>query len=574
MRALREPIGAGGSGAAEVVRPVSAVEARAAERPRAVGATLPVALFVACLFVGILPAWLVTHVPTQDGGNHIEAVLGLLRLHDSPLLRHHYEPNYGLQPNWLTQIALAALVQVTSPLLAEKLILSAYLLLLPLAFRAALPRTTRGAWAALLIFPFVHSYPFHMGFWNFSYSVVLFFVGVGWWYRTRGRLSGARALAFTGITTLLFVAHSVSTAAAFAAMGAVLAWRAGLGAFRARHDARRRLRILRGYLRRAATTYACAAPALALMVLFVVRQPKPFSARPSLFEYVKHLASLYGLVSFDRRELVATCTLSVLIVAAVAAALRSRTSRKARPVDGWLVAGALATAVYFATPDSVADGAQLNDRLMLYPFFAALLWLGWSSAPLRQVRGLSLAVCLLFVASSAFRLHEYRRLNVYIDDYLSAAGHIAEGSTILPLTFAPFGPRSGGLLDGKKLVSYRVQPFQHLTGYIATERHGIDLDNSQANTRHTPLRWRHELNPFTYLNTRSFGMEREPPCVELWPYPALGGRIDYVLVWGATPAHAADACGAAVLAELASGYQRVYVSPLGMVQLYRSPSAP
>jgi hypothetical protein len=527
---------------------------------------LPHALFAVCLALGVLPLWVVPHVATQDGGNHVESVLGLLRLPHSALLQQYYHPNVGLQPNWLTQILLAGLVQVCSPRIAEKVVLTGYLLAFPLAFRAALPRSRRGDWAALTIFPFVHSYPFHMGFWNFSYSLVLFFVAVGYWYRTRGRLDLRRGLAFTAITTALFVAHSVSTSAALGAMCAVLAWRAGLGVARAgRRRARRRL-VLRGYLRRGAATVLYALPAVALLVVFFLRQPRPLAYRPALLDYAKHLVSLYALVSFDKRELFLTGAFAALLAAAVVATLWQR--RRPRLVDGWLAAAGVGAALYFATPDSVADGAQLNDRLALYPFFAALLWLAYAAVPLRRVRRLALALSVLFLAGTAWRLVKYRQLDAYLADYESAGPHIAEGSTILPLTFAPFGPRQDGRARGKKLLSYRVQVFQHVTGYLATDRHGVDLDNSQARTQHAPLRWRDELNPFTYLDTHPFGLESEPPCVELWPYPALGGRIDYVLVWGATEATARTACGAAVLAELAAGYRRTYVSPLGMVQLF------
>ncbi|HEX8908641.1 MAG TPA: GtrA family protein [Anaeromyxobacteraceae bacterium] len=530
----------------------------------------PAALFAALLVLGLVPIWLVPHVPTQDGANHVESVMGLLRLPHSALLQRYYLPNYGPQPNWLTQILFAGLVQLVSPRVAEKLVLSGYLVLLPLAFRGALPRSRRGQWAALAIFPFLHSYPFHMGFWNFSYSLVLFFATVGFWYRRRGRLTARRGLAFCAITFLLFVAHSVSTAAAFAAITAILAWRAGLALARAGRDLRRRRTVLRGYLRRAVATYAWALPTLALMGLFLLRQPKPYAYRPALFDYLKHFATLYALVSFDKRELLLTFPVVVVVAAAVVATLWARRKRRLRPVDGWLAAGALAAALYFLTPDSVADGAQLTDRLALYPFFAALLWLGWSSAPVRLVRGAALVLVGLFLAATAFRLVKYQQLDSYLAEYESVAPHVAEGSTVLPLTFAPFGPRQGGAIDGKKLLSYRVQVFQHVNGWIATDRHGVDLDNSQAGTTHTPLRWRDELKPSTYLATRPFGLEDEPPCVELWTYPALGGRIDYVLVWGATPAAAKDECGGAVLAELGRDYERVFVSePRGMAELWR-----
>jgi len=539
------------------------VSARAWARARA-----PEALFAAFVVLGLVPLWLVPHVPSQDGANHVHSVISLLRLPGSALLQQYYLPNYGLQPNWLTQVLFAGLIQLVSPQLAEKLVLSGYLVLLPLAFRYALPRTTRGRWASLAIFPFLHSYPFHMGFWNFSYSVVLFFVVVGYWHRTRGRFTPRRGLGFTAITLLSFVAHSVSTLAAFAAIAAVLAWRAGLGLARA--EGRRRQAVLRGYLGRALAAGLCALPAVALLGYFLVHQKKPFAYRPSLFDYLKHFASLYALVSFDRRELFITGAVSAVVVAAVVAALLARRTRRLRPIDGWLAAGALASALYFLTPDSVADGAQLTDRLALYPFFLALLWLGHVAVRLRRARATALALGVLFLAGTAFRLVKYRQLDGYLAEYLSAAPHVTEGSTILPLTFAPFGPREGGAIDGKKLLSYRVQVFQHVNGWIATERAGIDLDNSQAHTRHAPLRWRPELDPFTLMNTRPFGMEAEPPCVELWTYPALGGAIDYVLVWGATEAATKDECGGAVLSELRRDYERVFVSePRGMLELYR-----
>ncbi|GEJ59394.1 GtrA family protein [Anaeromyxobacter diazotrophicus] len=554
--------------------PVWPREAPAARARAAASGHAPAAIFVGLLALGLAPLWLVPHVPTQDGANHVESVLGLLRLPHSALLQHHYLPNYGPQPNWLTQLLFAGLVQLVSPRVAEKLVLSGYLLLLPLAFRYALPRTARGRWAALAIFPFLHSYPFHMGFWNFSYSLVLFFAAVGCWYRRRGRFTARSGLAFSALTVALFAAHSVSTAAAFAAITAVLAWRGGLALWRARRHVRRRSVVVRGYLSRAIATYAWALPAIALLAFFLVHQPKPYAYRPSLFDYAKHLASLYALVSFDRRELFLTFPVALAVAAAVLLALRARARRALRPVDGWLAAAALATALYFLTPDSVADGAQLTDRLALYPFFAALLWLGWSSAPLVTVRRAALALAVLFLAATGFRLAKYQQLDGYLAEYESVATHVPEGSTILPLTFAPFGPREGGAIDGKKLLSYRVQVFQHVNGWIASDRRGVDLDNSQAKTTHTPLRWKDETNPFTYLNTRPFGLEDEPPCVELWAYTRLVGRIDAVLVWGATEKSAQDACGGAVLAELARDYERVYVSqPRGMAELWRPKAA-
>lgn len=582
MRPPELPAGWRASGPAPAAEPLSpaappgaAVAAATPRTRRAGGVAVAGALFAALVALGVLPIWIVAHVPTQDGANHVESVMALLRLPGSPLLQRHFLPNYGPQPNWLTQAAFAALVQAFSPRIAEKLILSGYLVLLPLAFRFALPATPRGRWAALTIFPFLHGYAFHMGFWNFCYSLALFFVALGIWSRTRGRLRGGRAAAFALAGLALFAAHSVSTAAALAAFASILAWRCGLALWRARGRAARRRAVLHGYLRRAAGTALCWAPALALMAAFLVRQRKPAAFRPPLLDYAKHFATLHALVSFDRRELALTTAVALTVALGIGLVLRERARRRLRPADGWLAAALVSTALYFAMPDAAADGAQLNDRLALYPFFAALLWLGWSSARLDRVRAVALALVALFLAGTAARAAKYRQIDGYLAEYESVAPHVAEGSTLLPLTLSPFGPRAGGRLDGAKLLSHRVQAFQHAAGYVVTERRGVDLDNSQARTRHAPLRWRPEVDPFVLLDAKTNGLELEPPCVELWTYAALAGPIDYVLVWGDAGAAAQDECGRAVLAELSAGYRRIFVSkPRGLAQLWVPVGAP
>jgi hypothetical protein len=534
------------------------------------GGRLPTTLFAALVALSVAPLWAVAWVPTQDGGNHVEAVTTLLRWSRSALLQHYYLPNVGPQPNWLTQILFAALVQVMTPAVAEKVVLTGYAVLLPVAFRAALPGTARGRWAALAIFPFVHAFPFHMGFWNFCYSLVLFFVAVGFWNRTRGRLDLGRGLAFTGMTFVLFVAHSVSLASALAAITAILAWRAGLDLARAWARPARRRRVARAWARRAAATYGWALPAIGLLGFFLVHQPKPFSYRPPLGEYLKHFASLYALMSLDRRELVATTAVALVLAGTVAWGLAQRRTRRARPVDGWLVASALATALYLAMPDSAADGAQLTDRLLLYPFFALALWIGWSAVPVRRVRAAGLALAALFVALTGARLVKYRELDRSFAEYASVTPHVPRGSVVLPLTLSPYGPREGGDALGKR-PAYRVEVFRHVAGYVVTERQGIDLDNSQATTKHTPLRWVPHLDPFHVLATVPFGMESKPaPCVDLSRYAGAGGRIDYVLLWGRASEVAGDPCGERLLAQLAGGWERVYVSePRGLMQLYR-----
>jgi hypothetical protein len=305
------------------------------------------------------------------------------------------------------------------------------------------------------------------------------------------------------------------------------------------------------------------------MGVFLLRQPKPMSFRPPLLDYAKYFATLYGLVSFDRREIVLGALVALAIGAALLAGLVRR-GRRARPVDGLLAAALLATALYFATPDATADGAQLMDRLMLYPWFLALLWLGWAAVPVRTVRRAALALALVFLAASGLRVAKYRQLDGWLAEYHSAAQHVPRGSTLLPMNLSPWGPRAEPWIYAPKPLSHRVAPFTHAAGWIVVEREGVDLDNSQATTKHAPVRFREGRDPFRILPTSPYGMESEPPCVDLSRYAATGGRIDYVLLSGDAVTAGLERCGAMLLLELQAHWEPVFTSqPRGFVQLWR-----
>ena len=82
----------------------------------------------------LLPIWIFPFFPTQDGVSHVYNA-HVLREYWNPAydFQTFYDINWNLFPNWLSHFVLAALMLVIPPLLAEKLFLSAYVILFPLA---------------------------------------------------------------------------------------------------------------------------------------------------------------------------------------------------------------------------------------------------------------------------------------------------------------------------------------------------------------------------------------------------------------------------------------------------------
>src|SRR6516165_6875016 len=114
-------------------------------------------LFFALLALYVLPLWSFRYFPSQDGPAHLENAL-MLKEYDAPdsaRYRDFYTINPHPDPNWFGHVLLVALMYFLPPLVAEKVLLTGYVVLLPLSLRFALRSLRPGAeWLAVLAFPF------------------------------------------------------------------------------------------------------------------------------------------------------------------------------------------------------------------------------------------------------------------------------------------------------------------------------------------------------------------------------------------------------------------------------------
>jgi len=100
-------------------------------------------------------------------------------------------------------------------LVAEKLLLIGYVILLPVALRYALQAIhPASAFLSVLAFPLVHNFMLHMGFYNFAYSLPLYGFVLGYWLRHHDCLTLRTTLTLATLALLLYLAHPVSLVAA------------------------------------------------------------------------------------------------------------------------------------------------------------------------------------------------------------------------------------------------------------------------------------------------------------------------------------------------------------------------
>jgi hypothetical protein len=530
-------------------------------------------LFGAVVVAYVALLWAFPYVPTQDGPTHVNNAEILRELGDPRLsvLREFYTLNYTLAPNWLDHAALVGLMSLLPILIAEKVFLSGYVVLLPLSMRYALhwidPRST---WLALLGFPFIYNYLFHMGFYNFSYSLPMFFFLIGYWLRRRGRFTARDIVPLAVLSLCLYFCHIVSFVMGWAAIGLLSGSLVLARLWRAAGDRKSFVREAWLAVRAHALVPICAAaPAAILAGMFLQQQggvgSVVFLPRRLLLDRLIHLDAL---VSFDDKERWFSTSIVLLFAGLIAYfVVRRLTRRSIHRSDALLLLAAAFTAIYLLAPQAMANGGWLTDRLSLYPFFALILWFGAQSVGGRLRLALSIVALAAAGSVLALQFSNYARLNPYLAEYISAGAFMEPNTTLLPLCFSYGQAADGGPLSTK------VAPFLHPAGYIAANRGVIDLNNYEATETYFPTRFRPQLDPFRYigLGGRECTLEAKAPRVEFLTYPQrTGGHVDYVLLWAVRAEQMADPDAQSVFLQLQQAYELIWASPdPGLAQLYR-----
>jgi hypothetical protein len=517
------------------------------------------AVLSALLVLHVAPLAIFPYLPTRDGPTHLEAAQILLRYRQpsEAALRQWFDLALPLAPNWLGHALLAAASLAMPPLVAEKALVAAFVVGLPLAARRALKAVRPDAgFLAVLVLPFTYTWLLHMGFYNFCLSLPVFFLAVASWLRDRAT-SRAGLLRLMGWATLLYFAHPVSLLLAAALLLTLSGWVGVLDVLEAR-----RLRLSLRYAarqgaRRLLRTALAFVPAAFLLLAWVWSRRHPAFVRFPLRRLLGELARLDVLVSFEAAETwpAAAVALGFLALFLLALTARAR-ERRAQEGDAWFLGACVFLAVYLLAPVGLAGGSYVTPRLAVFPFFALLLWFGsmrWSAGARTAV-----AVASAAITTSSLALHarSYRDANDLLAEYLSAEPWLEAGTTVLPLHYRG------------EHAPPRVDVLAHAAAYLAVSRHTVDLVFYEG-TGHGifPVSFYRDVNPYRLLGDNP---ESTPACVDLEAYMERSGRvIDTILTWKrqrdpGTP------CATFTTEQLHRRYRRVHESqPRRLLEVWR-----
>lgn len=465
-------------------------------------------LFAGMVLLLLVPLWSVPYLPTTDGPSHVynASVLRHLGSAEHPLYREHYEVDRRPIPNWLSHAALALLMFPFSPRVAEKVLLSGYVILFAVAARHLAGSVDPDRrWLAWLALPFIYSQLLQMGFYNFVFSLAFYLLAVATWWRHRSRPDLGLALKLNLLLLLCWFSHIVSLVLALASIG--ILWLVTLRSHRSQAWKRHLLHV------------ALLAPQVLLPLWFVRDQAKGAVATAwdagFLWTFLLRLRVLH---SVDDSQIWIGTALALLFLVLVAATLAGR-RREGRLFpdleerDGFLLLSLLAAVLYFLGPEGMSGGTLLKNRLSLYPYLLLIPWLAPRGRAWRGAVVTAVAVLTLLQVGVLTRWQ--RRVQPEIREMLAAADPIAPDSRVLPLVF-----RRNAAARGPGVLS-------HALDHAAAEKGWVSWGNYEAMTGHFPLRFRRDVG-----QSDIFGLEAHPGQLNLRAYK---GRTDYVFTWKMPP---------------------------------------
>jgi len=506
--------------------------------------------------LALIPIWLPSVFPSQDGGAHIYNAHILASLATADDAAHYgdiYTLNFTALANWADHLLLAVLTALFSPAIAEKLLVSGYVIAFAGAARYAAASIRPGqAWIAHLALPLIYTFSVQMGFYNFILCFPLYFLLIGFYWRHR---DGHRTRALAGLLLALYVLHPLAWLFGVLSLTVIVIANArdvhAHGHTSARTTARRLLNV-----------WLAAAPGVVLLLVLIGNEPVETAEWQPLPALIRHVVFGGPVWTFSPLDTGLGAALFGLFAFGTALAWRSASSGEAANALAWATGAYVLLMVLL--PSQWKSLGLITERVGTFAFLTWVLALAGHTYTPRARRALvtgGQALALLFIGRWAVAVES---LEPYVEEYLSVAPHIAPSRRVLELNFAPRGRGP----EGERL-SHPVAPFAHTIGIVGAARDAVILNDYEALTSVFPLKHRSDaanLLESTLHDPPDFRMD------DLEQYERATCRpIDYIVVWQADPE---DEHTRAMLRNLRDRYVLTFVSqPGGHAQVHERQGA-
>ena len=462
----------------------------------------------------LLPIWIFPFFPTQDGVSHVYNA-HVLREYWNPAydFQTFYDINWNLFPNWLSHFVLAALMLVIPPLLAEKLFLSIYVILFPLAisyFLRSLHPDQKPTIPLWISFFFIYNYLFLMGFYNYAVSIPLFFLMVGYWWRHKEGLHLRQIITLNLLFVVTYFAHLVPYVFTIGAIGLLSL-----------------VTLFRTPKQLLVSLASLLPPSLLLLIYLPTSDLLSGGQLKIGFGRVGDLFSnflnLKVLVALDDRQATIAKAVTAILVLYLVYSLWQQVVQgpplENRAINQTTAFGLLFIALfvqYLIYPNSVGPGGWLNDRIAILSALVLLAVLVPIHHPMLERIFGAVVLALLCINLLNFSV-SCHKLNGEIREFNTLRGEIGQNKVLLPFFFDPSGSAK------------RVGIFVNGSSYYCLANGGINLGNYEVQFDYFPINFKESFQPPIEEKEWVQAVHWRKDSIDLCGYAK---NVNYVLVWG------------------------------------------
>ncbi|HEY9176162.1 MAG TPA: hypothetical protein VIN07_00665 [Flavipsychrobacter sp.] len=485
-------------------------------------------LFVAAILICLMQVWGSHYFLTGDGAVHVYNSAMLkdqwLGLHQS-FYSGFYTLNRQVDPNWFSHIIMAAFQIIFSGPAAEKLLLTAYIVVYATGFRKLIVLSDGNRYLAVAGMLLVLNHTLVKGFYNFNISIALGLWVACTWLMFLKKNTTRNYMLFLLLVFIAFFAHAIGLAYGILLCTILTIFRiSGSDAVPTRLKGR--LLIKKLFLLTIGIL-----PCVILLWQYSTRHgqatvvafhPERLEQSFMFLDYQTHTA---GEDTWSR--VIGYAVLSVFVLSMAISKLRG--NMKLIHFEGVVVI-CIILIVYLFVPAEMGGGSMMDMRARQLVYVSVAV--GVVNIPVRDgfAKLSGILLCVLLAVISFIRLPVIMRAGAAAHEYVSVTKEIRPYSTLLPLSFS----HSGKNMDDSYIVD-RNWLFQHAIGYAGAEKPLIIMDNYAANTGYFPFIWIPESNPYLNLSV-SPGHEDQLPNVDIPHYELESGKtIDYIVTWCYAP---------------------------------------
>jgi hypothetical protein len=480
-------------------------------------------VIVALILINLTPIWCFRYFPTQDGSTHIHTAQAIKELNNQEYtkFREYYRINYFPFPNWSAQIILILLIFIFPAMIAEKLLLTVYAVLLPLSIiyliKSVNRRDSYTFIPQLLSLLFVHNFLLYMGFYNFVLSLPPCFFALGYWWRNRDRFGAIQALIINILLFSTYFSHIVSYTVLVFLLVILVVIHTIIGCIQ-QYNIARRLRVFLPYLHRLAVILASIVPSSILLCMYLKKSGIGRSYAP-MRDLLNALFPIETLYYISKNQKIIAYSVSILILLLILYTLIRDKIRVRGNIlefyltgrDCFLLSSFALLIIYLTAPSSMGGGGFISNRLILYPPLLLLPWISnnYQKIVRRMVEGLIILICLVNITMLNYYVWKF---NGVMREFVSGVDLVGSNNAIIGL----MRDRKGGFL--------RVEPFAGGTNYYCIDNKNVNLVNYQADHIYFGINFKPDLNR-PDIATLAY----EPGKLDFGNYAK---DVPYIVAWG------------------------------------------